>query len=192
LFGAEDWVFLTGAPSTLSPDFGGYQSGGQAGYNLQAGRVVLGVEADYGYSNANGAVSCPNALFFTCEAELNKLGTLAGRVGVTWGRALFYAKGGWAFGEVSAAGRANILPPGIGVKSTEWSNGWALGGGMEFALTNSWSAKAEYLHYDLGKETYQVSTFGTGEFVSADAKGDTVRIGVNYHFHPMRDPRPLK
>ena len=190
LFGVEDWVFLTGPPSRLNPDFGGYQVGGQAGYNVQLGRVVLGVEADYGYTNANGAVSCPNALFFTCEAELNRLGTLAGRIGVTWGRALFYAKGGWAYGEVAAGARLNTAPPGNGTQTTEWSNGWAVGGGMEFALTNHWSAKAEYLHYDLGKETYQVTT--NPEFVSADTKGDTVRLGVNYHFHQTREPRPLK
>jgi hypothetical protein len=41
----------------------------------------------------------------------------------------------------------------------------------------------------LGSERYQVSTFP--EFVKAETKGDTVRIGVNYHFHSM-DPAPLK
>jgi opacity protein-like surface antigen len=60
---------------------------------------------------------------------------------------------------------------------------------MEFALSQRWSAKAEYIYYDLGSERYQVSTIP--EFVKAETKGDSVRIGVNYHFHSM-DPAPLK
>ena len=37
---------------------------------------------------------------------------------------------------------------------SKWLLGWTVGGGMEFALTDRWSAKAEYMYYDLGKETY--------------------------------------
>ncbi len=63
---------------------------------------VAGIEGDWDYTNARGGKACPNAFFFSCENDADQLGSIAARLGYTWGRALFYAKGGWAFGEVSA------------------------------------------------------------------------------------------
>jgi opacity protein-like surface antigen len=186
-------------PTGFGPDFAGYLLGGQAGYNVQSGHWVVGIEGDYGTSNAHGGVSCPSAFFFTCEGEVHDLASLTGRLGVTWGRALFYAKGGLATGEVEATGARNtgsptvigILPVALvqPVPTTKWQLGWTVGGGMEFALTNRWSAKAEYMHYDLGSDRYQVSN--GPEFVDAATTGDTVRIGLNYHFQ-REAPAPLK
>jgi len=56
---------------------------------------------------------------------------------------------------------------------------------MEFALTQQWSAKAEYMHYDLGSDRYTVDN---GLLVDAKTKGDTVRVGVNFHLHSVREP----
>jgi opacity protein-like surface antigen len=59
---------------------------------------------------------------------------------------------------------------------------------MEFALTDRWSAKAEYMHYDLGS-----ASFITGPTpVDVDTRGDTVRVGVNLHFNPVQREMPLK
>jgi len=191
-WGGEHWFSPTFG-TTTDPDFGGYLIGGQVGYNIQTGRVVLGVEADYGGSNAHGGVSCPNAFLFTCNAELDRVASVTGRVGYTWGRALFYAKGGWTGADVTAFASSNngtpFLPSLTPVNGeTKWQNGWTVGGGMEFALTDRFSAKAEYMHYDLGS-----TTFVTGPTpVEVDTQGDTVRIGVNYHLHAMREPAPLK
>jgi outer membrane immunogenic protein len=115
------------------------------------------------------------------------------RVGYSYGRALFYAKGGWAGGEVTATGTLNTVPSVPVSVETKWQNGWTLGGGMEFALTDRWSAKAEYMHYDLGKERFVITTGGVlSEAVDIDTRGDTVRIGVNYHFAPRCCDGPLK
>ncbi len=134
------------------------------------------------------------------------MGSLAARLGYTWGRTLFYAKGGWAFGDVTVGAHNNtgdapfvligpytILPAGgllasgaakvvTGTSTTLWNNGWTVGGGMEFALTDRWSAKAEYMHYDLGSSTY--TTDVNGLKVDANTSGDIVRVGVNYHLYP--------
>jgi opacity protein-like surface antigen len=179
-----------GPPSAFQPDFAGYIGGGQVGYNLQTGHWVVGVEADYGLTNAHGGVACPFAVQFTCKADLDQLALFTGRLGTTWGRALFYVKGGLALGEVSASAFNNATSTGgVGSETTKWSTGWALGGGMEFALAQRWSAKAEYIHYDLGSETYQVSSLP--DVVKADTKGETVRIGVNYQLHKT-ETGPIK
>ena len=55
--------------------------GGQAGYNVQVGRTVFGIEGEYGGMNSRGGVTCPTMNFFTCEAEAHSLAMLTGRVG---------------------------------------------------------------------------------------------------------------
>lgn len=183
-------------PDKLSPDFAGYLAGAHAGYNFQTGRVVWGAEADYGFSNAHGAKLCVESVQLDCRTNLDTLGSLTARIGYSWGRALFYAKGGWAFGEVKE-GEQVIQPipshwgsgPHDTATSTSWENGWTAGGGMEFALTGRWSAKAEYMHYELSKKPFVVGAstdFDTGTAtrikVDADTAGDRVVAGVTYHF----------
>ena len=202
--GEEQWRYV-GGTGTTDPEYAGNIVGGQVGYNVQVGRIVIGVEGDYGVSNAIGGKSCPAAaaggtgFFFTCDAEADRLAAVAARLGITWGRALFYAKGGWAAADISASTHlnpatitaANIgAPLAVPVKTTQWANGWTVGGGMEFALTDRWSAKAEYMHYDLGSDRYQVNNIP--ETVDASTRGDTVRVGLNLHLQTTRAPEPLK
>jgi opacity protein-like surface antigen len=176
--------------STVDPDYAGYLAGGQAGYNYQTGRFVWGIEADAGASNARGAAgACAiQPPLFGCEDDVGVLGSLTGRFGYTWGRALFYAKGGWEYGEVTAGTSLNFVDPFLGfppasgaMKSTNWENGWTAGVGIEYALTDKWSAKAEYMHYEFPQYTFTVAQNTTANATTA---GNIVRIGVNYHFKP--------
>ena len=195
-WGDEHW-FTALANSRDVPQFRGYLWGGQAGYNVQAGRFVYGIEGDYGWSNARGGKACTGGatpFFLTCEAEVNSLASLTGRLGYTLGRAMFYGKGGLAAGEVTAQTSQNQnlpLPPSNTPVNGEsnWHLGWTIGGGMEFALTDRWSAKAEYMYYDLGKESYRIDN---NLVADAETRGSTVRIGVNYHFGQRCCEAPLK
>jgi opacity protein-like surface antigen len=195
-WGDQDW-FTSVINTRDEPRFQGYVAGGQAGYNVQAGRVVYGIEADYGWSNAKGARACTGGtspFFFNCEAEVNSLASLTGRVGHTWGRALFYVKGGLAAGEatVQTSQNQNLPTPPSNTAvngESQWLFGWTVGAGMEFALTDRWSAKAEYMYYDLGQDRYRIDNGLTAE---ADTRGNTVRIGVNYHFGQRCCEAPLK
>jgi outer membrane immunogenic protein len=117
------------------------------------------------------------------------LGSLTGRFGYTWGRALFYAKGGWEYGKVTAGDNLNFVdpafpfPPGGSnvARSTNWESGWTVGAGMEFALTDRWSAKAEYMHYEFPQYAFTVAPNATANVTTA---GNIIRIGANYHFRP--------
>jgi len=169
--------------NSAEPDYAGYLAGGQAGYNYQTGRLVWGVEADAGVSNARGTQPCSiDPISYGCQDDAGALGSLTARLGYTWGRTLFYAKGGWAFGEITAGMALNYGTPSGGMaltSSTNWENGWTAGGGMEFAFTDRWSAKAEYMHYEFPQDLFTVAQNLT---TSATTGGDVVRIGVNYHF----------
>lgn len=165
----------------------GYLAGVQAGYNRQFGHMLLGVEADVATSNAEGGRDCPGANlignFYTCGVALNNLAILGGRVGYVHERALVYVKGGWAVGEAMGNNTNNGVPvvaPDPNVNSeTKTLSGWALGAGVEFALTDRFSAKAEYMHFDLGSAIFNVYN---GFPADIHVTGDTVRVGLNYHF----------
>ena len=45
---------------------------------------------------------------------------------------------------------------------------------LNLTLTDRWSAKAEYMYYDLGQETYRIDN---GLIAEAETRGSTVRIG---------------
>jgi outer membrane immunogenic protein len=65
--------------------------------------------------------------------------------------------------------------------------GWVAGVGIEYALTNNWLIRAEYLHYDFdgvsftGNRVPALPTFGV-QYNTDDTKIDVVRAGINYKF----------
>ena len=72
--------------------------------------------------------------------------------------------------------------------------GWTVGAGGEWKFAQNWSAKLEYLYYDLGSATYSsllaftappgFNPPGYGSVLSHTTKfnGHIVRAGLNYHF----------
>jgi outer membrane immunogenic protein len=158
------YVGINGGGGWGSNDSSGGFVGGTLGYNWQTGSTVFGLETDIAWSGIEGT-STLGALPITTGSDW--FGTVRGRIGYAWDRALLFASGGLAYGNVHAN---------TPLASFDTTNaGWALGGGVEFALQGPWTAKVEYLHIDLG----DVGTV-LGQNVSYDA--DLVRAGLNYRF----------
>jgi outer membrane immunogenic protein len=207
-WGAEDNVLLftnpkvtvPGAvPSNHSYDLDGFIGGGGAGYNYQFDNIVFGLEVDFSYAHFSGTGSSSGAFApivpifltspfrYTQTAKLNWLGTVRGRIGFTpLNNLLVYGTGGFAFGHAKATTLLTFpLVSFVGAASGTKS-GWTAGGGVEYALGERWSAKIEYLYYDLGSllvDDAPVSvvfkpTFET--WVDFPLHGSIVRIGLNY------------
>ena len=161
----------------------GFSIGGTLGYNYQIGNVVLGLEGDLAYVELNGR---NNSAFGGGNGfgsnDMNYLGTVRGRIGYAIDRFLIYGTGGLAFADQ----KNNANFGGFGRSSNDDVKfGYTLGAGVEYAFTNNWSVKAEYLYYDLGRSNN--STFiagpGGGFFTnSSDNRGNIVRAGLNYRF----------
>jgi outer membrane immunogenic protein len=148
--------------------------GGTAGYNLQRGKWVLGIEGDLDWSNASGGTPC--GVFF-CEAKNNWLGTLRGRAGYAFGRWLPYLTAGLAGGHVETTSTNPALANG-----SETKFGWAVGLGIEHAFARNWSAKLEYLYVCLGRiDQGSVCTTST-DSSNVSIKQSVVRLGINYKF----------
>jgi outer membrane immunogenic protein len=182
-------------PASLDQNGSGVIGGGQIGYNWQfAPSWVIGIEGDvsgtgirkttFGPLTAGGA---PFGVGFTntAERDIRWLATVRGRLGYAANNWLFYVTGGGAWGEADyTAGPtfAGLFNP---ITFSHNSSGWVAGGGVEYGFTNNWSARVEYLYYDLGSVTSTNASTGAA-FVSTQAwdrnKINVVRAGVNYKF----------
>jgi opacity protein-like surface antigen len=192
-WGNTDWIADFGI---TSPRFAGVMGGGQGGFNYQFGSWVVGIEADGDWTNAKGAQACPPNFFFTCENHIDTLWMVSGRLGYAIDRSLFYVKGGYAAADVEIrslfnpdgqplftgtfAGINIVSPtPFPTERSKRTMSGFGVGAGFEFGLTQNWSAKAEYMYYDLGTERFNLPVSGP---VDVDVTGNLLRVGVNYRF----------
>jgi outer membrane immunogenic protein len=206
---------------------GGFIGGGQIGYNWQFyNSFVAGIEADIQgiastsrNGNSFGAVApFPTELMIgtiSVRENLDYLGTVRGRVGyLITPSLLVFGSGGLAYGGVrsSTALFQTDTTPGIAgcffcgpyFAAGTFSDtrvGWTAGGGLEWMFWPNWSAKVEYLYYDLGSVSYPASPlvsiftataapFTAGSVAWAAAaqttsrfNGNVVRVGVNYHFN---------
>lgn len=181
----------------------GFTGGGQLGYNMQLGSFVAGLEADINYLDRGKGSSgtfpavvteVSNTDFRVSRGDGNNwFGTLRARYGYVFDRALIYATGGLAYGGkrggVGVDQRDYVGSTGVttltSLSGSGNSNnvGWALGGGLEWALTNTWSVRAEYLHVDLGKNDRSFTTLASNTInVSNNNKFDVVRAGLNWRF----------
>jgi outer membrane immunogenic protein len=147
--------------------------GGTAGLNWQTGHAVLGLEGDADWSNLKGSTTsaaCPAG----CTTNNDWLATVRGRAGYAFDRFMPYVTGGLAVGDIKAG------TPGL-AGATQTNAGWTAGGGLELALTNNWTAKAEYLHVDLGNMNCGFNC-GVVANNNVSVKSDMVRGGVNFKF----------
>jgi outer membrane immunogenic protein len=150
----------------------GGEVGGTAGYNWHIGPAVLGLEGDFDYQGVQGtgtSVKCK----LGCTTKEDFLGTVRGRAGYVVDRFMLYGTGGAAIGDIKASA------PGFRGMS-ETRTGWTVGGGVEWNVFNNWTAKAEYLHVDLGKMN---CGFNCGMIANntVSLTEDLVRGGINYH-----------
>jgi outer membrane immunogenic protein len=160
---------------------GGF-GGGTIGYNWQApGSIwVWGLEVD-----AVGADAKDSATGFiggipvaTAEDKIDAFGSVTGRVGVTAGAALFYAKGGyaWADNRISATLLGVTL-----FDESKVHSGWTVGAGTEYMFAPNWSAKVEYMYADYGSERYLTAIAAPG--LDIGVVTHSVKAGINYHFN---------
>ncbi len=205
----------------------GFIGGGQIGYNYQlANSFVAGIEADIqgiaGKPHTGAVFGSGVPVGFPAETitsavganrRIDYLGTVRGRIGfLVTPTFLAYGTGGFAYGGVHsnvAIFQQDVAPAGstFGEPYSSFGTfsntrvGWTAGGGLEWLFAPNWSAKVEYLYYNLGKATFALSpltnTLTTGgvawsssPFATTRFNGNIVRAGLNYHFN-LWSPGPI-
>jgi outer membrane immunogenic protein len=130
---------------------GGVIAGGTLGYNYQTGQLVLGLEGDFSYAGAQSNFTDDFHRIFG-KSQLTDLGTARVRLGYTpWDRTLLYVTGGLAWGDLKNALGEDYPVPGYSQSTRKTATGWTIGGGLEQAITDHITVKAEALYVDLGK-----------------------------------------
>jgi len=157
----------------------GFLAGVHAGYNVQPGSFVVGVEGDiegvFGDDDDdfNGVILSPTGVPVTYSIPSNSIdwqGSIRARLGFAFDRALIYATGGFAFAGLS---------DGIGASNDDTLTGWTLGAGIEYAFTNNLTTRLEYRYtrYDGDNIVFDTTDFGDNEL-----EFHTVRVGLSYKF----------
>jgi outer membrane immunogenic protein len=205
----------------------GLLGGVQLGYNWQFGHWVLGVEGQYSFAQLNGdhqnnvlEVGLLGPLTFTSNSvdrltsKIDGIGTIAGRIGFaseSMDRTLFFVKGGAAFARKQYADQFNAvgtLCDGAGLcgvfvtdsgafngSQNNW--GWMAGIGLEYGLTENWSANIEYNYLGFGTKTVNLQgtncqqTFSPPNLTCTSISRpfdinqnmQLLKFGVNYHFN---------
>jgi outer membrane immunogenic protein len=152
-----EWGSVSNNPTKPS----GFVGGVQAGYNFQNGPWVFGVEGDIQAAGADDT-------FAPWKFSNPWFGTVRGRAGYALNNILFYGTAGLAFGELRGQT--------FGLTESHTSVGWTIGAGAEVGITQNWSAKLEYLYYDLSTSQFAITGVSNGYSASV------VRAGVNYRF----------
>jgi outer membrane immunogenic protein len=166
-------TFVNLAPTQLHPDPSGMIEGFQGGFNWQRGPVVFGAEVDHSFTGMKGTkIISPiiqnNGTVFpgagnnlTSSQATDWVGSVRARLGVTpIPRLLLYGTGGAAYGHVTFFANTDFKP--VGTENypafiEKNKRGWIGGAGVELGLATHFTARFEYLYYDLGNEEFTAS-----------------------------------
>ncbi len=156
---------------------------GQAFGNVLGAGGVIGIEGDVNGANYRRTYALGG---FTDGTRENIEGSVRGRLGIAVDRALFYATGGVAFG-----GLQNVYTNTVtgGLDSISRTRvGYTVGGGVEYAITNNVSLRAEYRFTDFGSFNNTLAAASAGGVNVRQRETDNrVQGGISYKF----DTTPL-
>jgi outer membrane immunogenic protein len=174
--------------SSISPS--GVVGGAQVGADWQAGRLVLGVRADFDGADLDGSVSCSiGKAVFSCGDKTDWVATVTGRIGgLVDPRILVYVAGGaaWQHSTYSLTDSAGkFFAAGTTFSSTDVRTGWLVGVGAEYAFAKHWSAFVEYNYMDFGTASESTSVPAPVAAVVTGSVRDKLNVakaGVNFRF----------
>lgn len=179
----------------------GFTGGLHAGYQIERGKFLLGLEAEADYLGLRDSSSVTaqvpasgNTYRLDQKVETDFFASLRPRLGympdtfsghlmlfTTAGVTLTHARIDQKFTQINVAYYSE------GLSEDRMLIGWTAGGGLEYALSKTWSVKAEYLYADLGS-VERNNASGNAGFTSyttdnqADLTAHIIRLGTAFHF----------
>ncbi len=180
-FGKQDPLSLfSNDYDSLEYSVSGWTVGGTIGGQIQSGRTVIGIEGDLAWANIGGTgagtVTKLGVVQGTAAltSDVSAIGTLRTRIGYAADNWLYYGTIGLAATKATSA-----FTQGVGVlcntpgqvsctSKADLHIGVAAGGGVEYGITQSMSAKVEYLWLGAG--------------AGNTLKANWFRAGLNFRF----------
>jgi outer membrane immunogenic protein len=191
---------LVGVPVIQTTDSSGFIGGVEGGMRYQLGKLVVGTEADITWGNVNGSSTtsfgpsgAAGLLTRSVTADSNWIGTATNSIGIAHDRWLIYAKAGvaWTHTNYTDNWVGGSLPLFTGAGS-ENRVGWTVGTGIEWAIWNNWSVKAEYDYLDFSTTNVSISgtalpsvlPTGVSLGMQDTAHINQFKAGLNWHISP--------
>jgi opacity protein-like surface antigen len=165
----------------------------RGGYDWQMRRLVVGAVGELSWANQVDSVSAfsTTPAFYTLSRELDWLGSVRGRAGVSAGRYLVYGTAGLATAGIehsfATSNAVNTFVP----SSNDNVWGYQAGAGIELRVGGRWSLGSEFLMTSLDdKDEYTVRAQGpapaTNPFILTNAAGTDLRRADQFRFHSLR------
>jgi outer membrane immunogenic protein len=181
-----------------------WMAGAQGGCNYQfSNRAVIGVETEAWYQDLKATTSpirLPNSPGEFRNMSFSNHVAVATSIRVGYGadRMLYYAKFGAAFASFKHTGFnsfADFVPLDLYVTGNNFSIGLLAGAGIEYAITNELSIKAEYNYIDFGKVNHPLTVFQSiatpgveptlrGNSITTERE-QVIKIGLNYRLFAL-------
>ena len=181
------------SPATLHPE--GFIGGIQAGYSIEGSGGVFGIEVDANWLRGSATRTLTNipvitpgdAMTNTTQASF--ISTMRMRWGTTVfsDRSLFFVTAGFAFGTLKTTDTMGHFGNAVVTATTSNTTepGLAAGGGFDYAFTDNWSARFEYLYVALKNVGTTIpGTPGLADSIAVnhDYSEHIARFGLNYKF----------
>jgi outer membrane immunogenic protein len=183
----------------------GVIGGAHLGYNLQINQWVAGLEGTVdgtslessvsgplGFASALGVPHTPILGSFDTYSAIQ--GSIRLRAGIAFDRVLIYATGGAAFAGITTDYSAGV-PIFLQESDSKTRSGWTVGGGLEYAVTNNWSIRAEYRYSDFGHQVDYPFAVLISPFdllsVQHHLTQNQVQFGISYKFDTLAPVAPV-
>jgi outer membrane immunogenic protein len=174
---------LSGSSPTDSANANGVKLGGYLGCNWQmGGSWVMGAEGDGEWANLRGTTTFPNtgppSDFY--DTHIDDQSSIRGRLSyLLEPRLILYATGGVAFASIKE--HDVLAATGAFTDNSATRNGWTLGAGLDYALTDRWIGRVEYRYANFGTFSYNTAVFGAVT-ESHKTTENAFRLGLAYKF----------
>ncbi len=182
-------VAYNGAGNSWDYDTDGYLVGVHAGLNWESNRLILGLEAAFGYMAIEGDGPDPGSTGLDTFATQGDgyYADITARIGFAPENMLYYMKGGAAFADFgwSVEDACSTGPCGgtvINAANDDIESGWTAGVGIGWAFTQHTSLRVEYAYYDFGS-IRMAGTSGANTYRwEQDVTLHTVTAGISFMF----------
>lgn len=125
---------------------------------------------------------------------MNEFATIRARAGLALDRTLVYATAGLAFGHIKNTTQLGANGFSDLASEDKWKTGLAVGGGVEYALTQNWTLRGEYLLMQFQNSDANFNQVGGRNSglpscsnvlpcrMNYSESIQTARVGLNYKF----------
>jgi len=179
------------APGGASFSPNSFAGGVFGGANLQMGQWVFGLELAFEGLGLNQSVS-PAVPTDSFKTEIDWLFSIEPRLGYTWDRTMVFIKGGWIGGDATLSATGPTTGGSVvTAKSSDFFDGWTIGGGVEYAWHPSFIIGIDYRYTQLNLSTAASCDLcligvpvGEPSEISGDANISEVMLRASYLFRP--------